>query len=114
MKKILLSVLAAATLMALSTAPSSAWPCYRHHHHWQINGREKIYRHSQPGVDTDHRKSQTDHHNEVRVANGKARHGALVLFPGIVVLRQVDHLGLDCLACFQAAPIAHDNRIAFL
>jgi len=34
MKKILLSVLAAATLMALSTAPSSAWPCYRHYHHW--------------------------------------------------------------------------------
>ena len=46
-----------------------------HHDHGNVHGREHIHRHPHQAADAHHRDDQADHHDEVRVLDGKPWHG---------------------------------------
>ena len=60
--------------------------------------------------DADDGQRQADHDDEVRIANGKTRHGSTSWLFLALILQQLDRLGLDVLAGFQTAAVADHHQ----
>ncbi len=80
-----------------------------HHHLGNIDGGKQVHGHARQADYANGHEREADDDDEVRIANGEARHGRLIL---AFVVQKVDRFGPHRLAGLQSAAIADYHLLA--